>query len=755
MPSANLASEVRIVEQASNIRRIDPGATTTLFAEGIAERGPIGTAIHCQSLDEWKKAFGDYTVNNSDVVAAMQGYFDNGGVDLWFSRIVHTTVQGDPTTKTSAPATATLLTAATSPTPGQITSAVQPFNITPGQVENLSVNGGATQAFTFNAAAASKTSGAGNFNIPDQSTLQLAVNGGSTFTKTFSATEFAVNTAATPTEVKNSLNAFFAANGLPLVASVVGSTVVLTTNQKGTGASINIVGGTANGATPQLAFPTGTVSGTGDAANIAAMTAAEVVTKLSTLTSASASAVGGAVQITTTATGTAATVQNLNSSTATALGFDNAIHAGSSGVATNTLTVNGKTDGTYGNSLSVQVAAATNGAPERFNLFVIRNGVTIERFFNLTLLSTDPLYAPTVVNDPLTGSDYIALVDLVAFAGVALSERPANGTFGPLTGGNDGLAGLTDNDYVGGDSVVNGQTGFSTFNTIEGDLLIVPGRATSAVHNAMITYAEVTRGGLLFCIFDPPANQTADQIVTYVWTTASIGNLSDKAAIYWPRIKVANPNPAIFTSVDGANIVAAPSGHVAGIYASRDQSKIGGAFEQPAGTDFAVLRGIAGFETKEVLRKPRRDVVFPKLINPLSQETGTPMFVDGARTLKNTSPFPSVGQRRGVIFVEKKLKPGLAFLRHQNINDKLYRAGERAVDLFLVTLTENGCFKSLVPSKAFTRDFGAGLNPPSVQAQNMVVARIGLATSNPAEFIQLIISPDTRALDTELAALVA
>ena len=109
----------------------------------------------------------------------------------------------------------------------------------------------------------------------------------------------------------------------------------------------------------------------------------------------------------------------------------------------------------------------------------------------------------------------------------------------------------------------------------------------------------------------------------------------------------------------------------------------------------------------------------------------------------------------GVTYVERALIPGLAFARHQNINAKLYRQIERSVTLFLTTLAREGCFASTDPEKAFFVDVSPALNPPSVQAQGKVYVRIGLATSRPAEFIVLIVGPDTRALDEELAATAA
>jgi uncharacterized protein len=751
---ANLASEVRVSEETSTARQIDASALLVCGGAGICERGPIGVSQQSQDFAGWQKIFGGPTVDNSDTYTAVQAFFDNGGTDLRWTRIVHCTAAGDPTTKTSVAGTLMLQTASGTATPGQATSAVQPFNLANNQTLIVAIDGGGNQTFTFVATAASRTSGnSAPFGLANNDTLIVAIDGGSPLTKTFLSSEFVSIGAATAAEVAASLNAFFASQGAGAVASVSGSAVKITSNRLGTGSGVNVSGGTAN-AIGKLNFTTGNVAGTGDASDITKTTAAEVVTKLSTLTGALAAVVAGAVQITSSTTGTSSSVQVQSGSTATGLGFDNAVHGGSSGVATNTLQVVGKTDGAYASGVTTQIAAATDGNASEFNLYVLVNGVVKERYFNASMTTTATNYIGTMVNDAVTGSDLIQVVTQNAFgvnAG-ALVQRPNNGTFGPLTGGNNGLSGLTDADFTGGESA-NGTTGLRCLDGDDIDVLIVPGRATSAVHNGMVTYCEIVRAGLCFAILDPPKNQTAAQIVSYVTTTANLSELSDKCAIYWPNVLVSNPSTAVYGN--GPTVVAPPSGAVAGIYARNDARKVGGVFEQPAGTDFGIPRNVIGLEMPEVKKKAKRDLVFPKLINPISQEKGTPIFVDGARTLKSGSPWPSVGQRRGVIFVEKRLIPGLAFMRHRNIKPRLYSEGERAVKLFLLELTRNDAFRSTDPSKAFFIDFGTGLNPPSVQFQHQVVARIGLATSFPAEFIQLLITPDTRELEAELAALAA
>ncbi len=136
--------------------------------------------------------------------------------------------------------------------------------------------------------------------------------------------------------------------------------------------------------------------------------------------------------------------------------------------------------------------------------------------------------------------------------------------------------------------------------------------------------------------------------------------------------------------------------------------------------------------------------MFPKRINPITTMKGFPRYVDGARTLKGDGNFPSVGQRRGVSFCERSIALGLQFARHKNNTPELRGECYRAVFAFLKEQMGNGAFASTDPATAYFVDFGNALNTIA----NQVVGRIGLATNEPAEFIRLKFSQDTRALDS-------
>ena len=89
-----------------------------------------------------------------------------------------------------------------------------------------------------------------------------------------------------------------------------------------------------------------------------------------------------------------------------------------------------------------------------------------------------------------------------------------------------------------------------------------------------------------------PSRRSRDRVVEYVRTTALLKELSEFGAMYWPRIKVANPNTSVFGTAD--QIVVPPSGHIWGMYARNDASIEGGVSEAPAGVEVGRLLNVLG-----------------------------------------------------------------------------------------------------------------------------------------------------------------
>ncbi len=750
MSNQLLASKVVVVEEEPRIRNVATLPTAIVGMILITQRGPVGVATLVTSFEEYSQIFGG-NIANSDAAAQVEAFFANGGSQLYVVRTVHYTDITNAATKTSAQATLDLNTDAVAAQAGAVLgTVVGPFVLAPGDTLVVNPDAVGDETATFDASAAELTStNTETFALADGNIMTFDVNGVGKSVE-FNTGEFVAIGAATAQEIANVINAEVTG----VSAADVGGAVVITSDKKGTGALIDNFADGAGTPVATIGFTAASDAGAGDVADITAVTVAEVKTVVEADvvggSGVTVNNVGGAVQIVSNTTGGASSIAvNATSTADEKMGIDNATHSGVAAGTLATLKVQGKTDGAFGNLLKPVIAPATSGDAGRFNFQVLdTSGLILETFPNVTMDDTDANYVEAVVNDSLNGSELVVVTDLDA-ATPAPNDRPVDGTFGPLTGGNDGLTSLDDTDFVGSSA---GSTGIRALDLVADlTILAVPGRASSAVHNAMITYTEVTRSGSVFAVLDPPAGLSATGIVTYVETTAALLNLSEFGAIYWPRVNILNPSKTIFGNAD--RITVAPAGHICGVFSRTDNARPGGIYDPPAGTEKGRLFGVLEFEggqLADTLIEDKRDLVFPKRINPLTTQPGLPLFIDGARTLKGGGNFPTVAERRGVSFIEKSVKLALEDFRQKNNTPTLRGAISRTVEGFLQAQMRFGAFRSTDPAKAFFVDFGDALNPPS--QQNIVTGRIGLATPKPTEFIVLRFSQDTRAIEAELAA---
>ena len=732
-----LSSKVVVVEEEPRVRGIPALPTSVAGAVGVTERGSIGQAVLVNSFEEFQDRFGGFTPNSEMALAAM-GFFENGGSQLWVVRTVHHADVADPATATAVRSFA-FLTTPGAPTPALVVgAAAEPFHLANGDRIVLSVGGAPDEEALFNGSAAQiAAAGPGPFALADGQTLTLRFDGGPEQVVVFAVAAFADIGAATADEIAGVINGQIVDGKATIEAGVL----TLASDTEGSSSQVEVAGGTANAA---LGFPAGAALGAGNVADLTEVSTAEVnaVVEAAVATVVVDAGPGGVVEIRTLATGAAASVQ-VQPATAAAFGFDNDPHAGSDSGAANAIRVEGKDPGAYANHVEAEVRGATSGDATEFDLAIIEDGVYREAFPNLSMDPDAGRYVERVVNDARAGSNLVRLIDQLLPGEPVPDIQTAQ-----LAGGNDGLAGLDDTDFVGSDA---GKTGIHALDQVQDlTLLLVPGRATSAVHNAMVAYCEVDRDGGVFAVLDPPENQSATGIVNYVLNVAALGELTEFAAIYWPRLKVLNPAKSVFGPAD--KIVVPPSGLIAGVYSRTDSARPGGVYDPPAGIDKGRMFGVLGFETDEVLEEAKRDLVYPKRINPLTTGPGLPRYIDGSRTLKGGGNFPYVAERRGVIFIERSLKQGLQFARHKNNTEGLRAQVRRTITAFLLTQMNNGAFRSREPDKAFFVDVSDTLNTPSVIFAGKLIARVGLATNKPAEFIILRISQDTRALEAELAA---
>lgn len=753
-----LASKVVILEEEPNIPAITALPSAVLLACGITERGPIADRTLLTSFDEYNRVYGGFTLD-SPVAIAMYGFFGQGGSFAWVSRTCHFTDLTDPTTYTAAKGSTMLQTSGTAATPAVVGPGTEigPFPMSDGDHIDIDAGGGSV-ATTFNGTPASVNNApmVEPFVLAGGEVLEVRVNGVLQYV-TFLPTDFVAPGAATALEVAHRVNSDIVNAKCKLTGAAPGPYgLEIETDGAGTDYSIETPGGTA---LPLLGFAPGLVIGGGNVGNIAAVTGLEAEALIEAA-HAGPNAVDVTVNVTgtltveTVGTGSAESIQLQGTSTVD-FGLDYLPHVGTDSTPENTLLVEGKTPGSYTDAITTQVENATNGEAAYFNFKVLKDGAVKETFPNVTMDSSSDDWIETRVNNVNYGSDLVAVTDqLLPY--VALLKRPANGTSAALVGGDDGLVGLVDADYLGNEA---GPTGLYCFDVVKsGRILIVPGVYTPAVHKGMLDYAEIHRNGSMFCVLDCPPQQTAAQVVTYVETTAAILEYSEFGAIYWPWLKITNPQTSVFGS-DNA-ITVAPSGWIAGKYAANDQ-RIGGIYESPAGIggNWGVLRGVLGVEddpsgssVHEVEDERKRDLIYPKRINPITRLPGTPWHIDGGRTLKSTGNFPNVGERRGVIFIEQTIADSMIIFKHRHNNKETRRQVKRVVTVFLVQEMNKGAFRSTYADEAFFVDVSDQLNPTANEFAGILTLRIGLATNKPAEYIVVLVTQDTRALEESIAA---
>lgn len=731
-----LSSKVILSEEEPSIRDFPVLASAVLGIQGIAERGPISEATLVSSYAEYERIYGGF-ISGRQLALAVRAYFLSGGRQCYVSRTCHFTNPASRATAAAVAGSATLPTNSVAATAAIVLGGTTgPWALAPNDTLVGSVERNADDTATFTATAGSETDTT-TYPVTDQDAKTLIVQldgSGWDQTITFSGT------TTTALAVSDQINAQLSGGR----AEVSGGQVKITSDMKGQDSAVAITGGNCD-LTWAAAVPGG-----GNVDNIRAVTFNEVKAIVEAAWTAGSGVtcteVSGALRISTVLTGATAYLQVQASSTCeTVFGLATTEAQGSAAGVQNTLKMDGKTPGAYVNSLKVKIGTATSGEASEFNLYILSGTDVLESFPNLSMDSAVTRYVETVVNSADYGSLLFAATDLAA-VGSATVRRPADTSGVTPTGGDDGLSGLVDNDFVGSKT---GGTGFYAFDSIpDVTIMACPDNTTATVQKAMIGYATSDKQGLPFCVLDPQAGLSATGILAQQTGLGSEG-VTEIASLYWPRLLVVNPSPSVYGS-SVQTITVCPSGYIAGVMALNDRETTEGPFYQPAGVEAGKLYGVVGLETAEVNLEAKRDLVFPKRINPINYMKNWGIFIDGARTLKGTGNFPTIGERRGVSHIEKLLQDGLQWVRHRNNTPDLRQSVHKQVYALLHGWMRRSAFASNDPAKAFFVDVSDGLNPPSVVRAGKLVLRVGLATNAPAEFVIIKVTKDTRALEDEL-----
>lgn len=188
-----------------------------------------------------------------------------------------------------------------------------PYDLEPAEDLTIEIDGSGVQTVTFNATRAARLGVAGTFptGFAGGETISIKIDGGVTQLVTFTAG------ASTAADVAGEINA------LPLVggfADVSGGEVQINSDKRGSGSSVEVVGGTGVATIGHVA---GTTLGSGNVADIDAVTAAEVAAQLTAQLTGELAGVdaGGFPFVETVTPGTAGTVEITGGTAAATIGF--------------------------------------------------------------------------------------------------------------------------------------------------------------------------------------------------------------------------------------------------------------------------------------------------------------------------------------------------------------------------------------------------------------------------------------------------
>jgi Bacteriophage tail sheath protein len=410
-------------------------------------------------------------------------------------------------------------------------------------------------------------------------------------------------------------------------------------------------------------------------------------------------------------------------------GLATAVAAGGS------LTLFASNPGAWGNSLRVSVSLVPSD-PTRFSLLVQQVDAkgqlhTLESFVNLSLSSTDPQYAVTVVDND---SSYITFIDPATNLPVVPTAAPSpTPVLVPvaLSGGADGAVLVPASD--GNFEVVLNPAGTGRIHLLDTldifNLLGVPGETNATTIQQLQTYCHVQRA---FYIVDPPQAKKISDLISSgpVGSTAGsiTGQYSNNSAYYFPWIQAPDPlagnRPALYP----------PCGFVAGIYAATDASR--GVWKAPAGID-ASLTGNSGLQY--VLTDPQNGQLNIQAVNCLREFKVYGDVVWGARTLQGNdhagSEWKYVPIRRLALFLESSLYDGTQWVVFEPNDEPLWSQIRLNVGAFMQDLFLKGAFQGTTPQQAYFVKCDSSNNPQSSIDLGIVNILVGFAPLYPAEFV--------------------
>jgi hypothetical protein len=240
------------------------------------------------------------------------------------------------------------------------------------------------------------------------------------------------------------------------------------------------------------------------------------------------------------------------------------------------------------------------------------------------------------------------------------------------------------------------------------------GAAGTAIAQALIAHAERMR--YRFAVLDGGPGQAIEHVLAMRARLTS-----DKAALYYPWVRVKDPTKAGELSLP-------PSGFVAGIYARVDIAR--GVHKAPANEVVTLAVGLDHNVTDASLA-----ALNAASINCIRAFGPRDVRVWGGRTLSADSDYKYVNVRRLFIYLEASIARGTQWAVFEPNAEPLWARIRRTVEDFLTSAWRSGGFPGSRPEEAFFVKCDRSTMTQDDIDQGRLICVVGVAAVRPAEFV--------------------
>lgn len=383
---------------------------------------------------------------------------------------------------------------------------------------------------------------------------------------------------------------------------------------------------------------------------------------------------------------------------------------------------------------AVDIAASQGVEPDDLFTLTLRLGDEVEVYRNVTVVD-----GPARVTNLLESSRLAQATGTVPTTRPAASGVDADHNLIPYTVVTAGEG--SDGSAVEGKDYTDTGRGINALETVDlVNIIVVPPPTPSAELDASVwpLAADLARRRRAFLVVDPPPDLALESVKTFLSSAAITGENARYAALYYPRIRHADP-------LRGGQLgTFAPSGAVAGVFARTDGSR--GVWKAPAGLE-AAMTGVVALERD--MNNDDNAKINPIGVNALRTFRDAGAVVWGARTLRGSDvlsdDYKYVPVRRLANFLEESLYRGTQWVVFEPNDEPLWAQIRLSVGAFMQDLFRKGAFQGTSPRDAFFVRCDAETTTQYDIDRGIVNIQVGFAPLKPAEFVIISVQQKTAA----------